>query len=397
MQGAKSRRLSCDRLVRVGMHGRTGLVDHIDSRKLSCGARAMIRREANRFLVVRLGAIGDVLRVLPAVSRLRAARPDADIGWLIESWAYPVVAGNPLIDRFHVVDRAALRSGGRTAIDEIRKTVAEVRGLEYQVSLDFHGRLKSGLLGRLIGCPTRIGFARGDSTEWNHLFTNVHVRLADRWENRVLRFLHLLGALDIDTAYVPGDHGLYLDPQTRRQAGDWYADNARPEVVCYPGTSTVRINERWPEQKWIELLRALGELGVRCTVLWGPAEADLAARITEEAGANCLLAPKTTLTEMMALIACFDVFVGSDTAAMHMAWLQSVPTVTFVGPKPPRTVAPLAPVPSRVLRADEFWVEGRRASRQPKELVTAVPVEAAVKAVRELLAGRCEERSDRLL
>jgi ADP-heptose:LPS heptosyltransferase len=349
--------------------------------------------DAKRILIVRLGAIGDVLRVLPAVTRLRSARPDLELGWLVESLAYPAIVGHPAIDRFHVIDRASLRGRPGAAFSEVRRVVSEVRGFGYDVSLDFHGRLKSGVRGRMIACPVRVGFARGDSTEWNHLFTNVHVRLADRWENRVLRFLHLLAALDIDTHYDPSAVGLYLDPETRRAAAACYASIGEPGVVCYPGSSAARVRERWPEDKWVELLERLGTRGVRTTVLWGPAEKELAGRIADAAGKECALAPATSLSEMMALIACFRVFVGSDTAAMHMAWLQGVPTVTFVGPKPPRTVAPLMPIPSRVLRAQEYYVEGLKPSRQADEVVTAVPVSEAMEGVIELLAASSRETS----
>jgi ADP-heptose:LPS heptosyltransferase len=135
---------------------------------------------------------------------------------------------------------------------------------------------------------------------------------------------------------------------------------------------------------------------VSSVVLWGPAERDLAARIVEAVGERCTLAPPTTLPEMMGLISCFAAFVGNDTGAMHMAWLQGVPTAAFVGPKPPRTVAPLAPVPSQVLRADEHYVEGVRASRQLADIVTAVPVGEAFEAVVALLRAAAKREGGRV-
>ena len=338
------------------------------------------------FLVLRLGAIGDVLRVLPAVRRLRSSYPEATIGWAVEQWAYPMIAGNPMIDRFHILDRRALDAGGRRAVREIRRLVCEIRSCEYDVLLDFHGRAKSGLIGWLTRIPVRIGYARGDASEMNHLFTNVHVRLQDPWENRVLRFLDLLSPLGIDTRYDPSELGLYVDPEIRRSAYSWYEAHERPEVAVYPGTSAKRARERWPAEKWVALLRRMANREVRSVVFWGPEEEDLARRIVAQVGASCILAPPTTLPEMMAMIACFRAFVGCDTAAAHMAWMQGVPTGVFIGAKPPRTIAPLEPVPSYVLRADEYYREGVRLGRQPAELVTAVPVGEAFEAVGRLLA-----------
>jgi lipopolysaccharide heptosyltransferase I len=343
--------------------------------------------QGRRFLVVRLGAIGDVLRVLPAVRRLRRSMTDIHIGWAVDSRSYPIVAGNPNVNRFHVVDRRAMNAGTIPALRETRRVLRQIRAEKYDVVLDFHGRLKSGLVSRLSRVRQRIGFARAAASEGNHLFNNVHVQLGDNWENRVLRFLHLLGPLGIDTSYAPGDHGLYVDPEVRRAAVAWYDSVGRPAVAAYPGTSLHRARERWPERKWADLLRRLGRERISSVVFWGPDEEDLAAAITDAAGRNCQLAPATTLPELMAMIGCFKTYVGSDTAAMHMAWLQGVPTAAFIGPKPPRTASPLAPVPSYVLRAEEYFEPGLRPSRQPDELITAVPVGEALEAIEQLLAA----------
>lgn len=346
---------------------------------------AYLNRGRERVLVVRLGAIGDVLRVLPAVRRLRTARPDVHIGWVVEDWVYPVVAGNPNVDRFHILERRALAAGPRRALREMRRLVGELRAERYDVALDFHSRLKSGIVTRLCGAPVRIGYDKASATEANHRFTNVHVTLEDPGENRVLRFLHLLAPLGISTAWDPAETGLYIDPVVRKVAQDWHDSVGRPALAVYPGSSSKRARERWPEQKWIELLSRAGSSGVRSAVFWGPAEQEMAARIVAATGSRTVLAPATTLPEMIAMIGCFDAFIGSDTAAMHMAWLQGVPTAVFVGPKPPRTVAPLSPAISRVLRANEFYVEGVRPRLQRDDIVSAVPVGEAMEAVRYVL------------
>jgi ADP-heptose:LPS heptosyltransferase len=343
------------------------------------------KKDGERVLVVRLGAIGDVLRTLPAVRRLRVARPDVHIGWAVEDWVYPVVAGNPSVDRFHVLQRRELSAGPGRALREARRLLGEIRAEGYDVALDFHGRLKSGIVTRLSGAPVRIGYDKAAATEANHRFTNLHVKLEDVGENRVLRFLHLLAPLGISTAWDPGDTGLYVDPAVRSVARAWHESVGRPALAVFPGSSPKRARERWPEEKWIDLLARAGQSGVRSAVFWGPAEQEVAARIVAAAGSRTVLAPATTLPEMIAMIGCFDAFIGSDTAAMHMAWLQGVPTAVFVGPKPPRTVAPLSPMISRVLRAEEFYVEGLRPRKQSDGIVTAVPVGEAMEAVRYVL------------
>lgn len=351
--------------------------------------------EGSRFLVLRFGAIGDCLRVLPAVRRLRRDRPDAYIGWAVEDWVYPALVGNPNVDRFHVLDRRKLGKGPRSAWHELRRFLTDVRGSGYDVLLDFHGRLKSGLVSRVSGARQRVGYGRGDTSEGNHLFNNVHVALEDPWENRVLRFLHLLEPLGVDTRYDPQDLGVYTSPEIYTAAQDWYRGLGSPELAVYPGTSKQRAHERWPSRKWVDLLRRVGRENVHSVVFWGPAEHVLAETVAGAAGSTCSLAPPTTLPEMMAMIGCFRAFVGSDTSAMHMAWMQGVPTGVFAGPKPPRTIAPMAPVPSYVLRADEYVDDRLRPSQQPEEVITAVPVGEALEAVEQLLAAGTIGRAGR--
>jgi len=359
-------------------------------------AAELPRIEGKRFLVMRLGAIGDCLRVLPAVRRLRREIPDAHIGWAVENWVYPVLAGNPNVDRFHVLNRTRLGAGPRKFLGEARRFLADVSEGEYDVLLDFHGRLKSGVISRLSGIEHRIGYGQGGSSEANHLFNNVHVEIADPWENRVLKFLHLLEPLGIDSSYDPAERGIFVHPDVRNAALIWHRGHGEPELAVYPGTSRRRMRDRWPAKKWVELLKRVGREGVSSVVFWGPAEQGLAEAIAVGAGSYCTLAPPTTLPELMAMIGCFRAFVGSETGAMHMAWMQGVPTGVFVGGRPPRNSTPLDPVPSYVLRADEYYEEGVRHAKQPEEIITAVPVGEAFEAVEQLLAAASDDRAERV-
>lgn len=338
-----------------------------------------------RILVVRLGAIGDCLRVCPALRRLRRSRPEATLGWAVEDRVYPLLAGHPDVDSFHVLRRSALNAGGHRAIAEILRFSRELRSASYDLVLDFHGRFKSGLVSWLSGAPLRVGYAKGDSTELNHWFMNQHVTLIDRWENRVLRFLHLLAPLGLNTAPDPGDMGIHVDASALEVATAVYEEAGRPAVALYPGCSAVRSRERWPAEKWVQLIAALEAEGISSMILWGPDEREFTWELAEACGASQRLAPATSLQEMLALTSLFRAYLGADTAAQHMCWLQGVPSAVFTGPKPPRTVAPLPHVRSRVLRVERYYREGESTRRQPLEVTTEVTVAEALEAARYLL------------
>ncbi len=345
-----------------------------------------------RILLVRLGAIGDALRVLPALRRLRVDLPQAEIGWAVENWVHPILTGNPNVDRFHVLDRKAL-AGGWSAIAETGRFVAELRAVGYDVAVDLQGRFKSGVVSLASGAPRRLGYAHGDGSEGSFVFANERVTLPDTRENRVQRFLHLMQPLGVRPEPVPGDLGVHLEPERIEQAGNWYDSAGAPEVAAYPGSSLHRARyQRWQPERWAELLARLRSQGLRSTVFWGPNEEDYVDQIMARVE-GVARAPKTTLPEMMAMLGRYRVFVGSNTAAMHMAWLQGVPVAFFPGPARPRTDAPFGGVPYRALWAGEHFSETASKGSQ-SACVLEVGVDEAERAVLSLLGEGLRDRGE---
>ncbi len=343
-------------------------------------AAVIDKTSVKRVLVVRLGAIGDCLRVLPALARLRAQLPQAEIGWLVEQWAAPVLEGHPAIARLHLLDRRRLGGGPVAALAEFRRMRTQLREARYDVAIDFHARLKSGIFTLVSAAPLRIGFDRRAGSECNHLFTTTHVTLDDPWESRVTRNLRLLAPLDLSTNYDATARGLWLDPAAVAAAAVWHTGAGLPPIAVFPGSSLHRRADRWPVSRWQQTLAALGEAGHASVVLWGPSEMEVAAEIAAGAGAHCTLAPPTTLRGMMALLGRFRVYLGSNTAALHMAWMQDVSCVVLIGGRPSRTDAPPAPALSVMLRAGEepraklHGAAARKAMEdiEPRDVVRAV-------------------------
>ena len=125
-----------------------------------------------RALIVRLGAMGDVLHALPAVAMLRRALPEARIGWVIERrWrellCAPEVelagsrgAGRPLVDEVHLADTRGWRKNLLSAGTR-REFLAAVRGMraqEYDAALDLQGAIKSAVMAKLSGAKMTLGF-----------------------------------------------------------------------------------------------------------------------------------------------------------------------------------------------------------------------------------------------
>jgi len=113
--------------------------------------------QPSRILVVRLGAMGDVIHALPAVTTLKRNFPAALITWVIDpKWA-PLLDDNPHISEVAVFNRRNWSS--------IRSTWSLLRRHRFDTAIDLQGLMKSGLLTAVSGAATRIGFHRSQARE----------------------------------------------------------------------------------------------------------------------------------------------------------------------------------------------------------------------------------------
>src|SRR5262245_6001700 len=109
-----------------------------------------------RILIIRLGAIGDVVQILPALAMLRSALPGAHLAWAVErGGAAKILRGNPYLDELIELD---LRGWRKTltkteTIAAIRQSIAQLRSARFDLSLDFQGLLKSAMVAWLPGIP----------------------------------------------------------------------------------------------------------------------------------------------------------------------------------------------------------------------------------------------------
>jgi heptosyltransferase-1 len=110
-----------------------------------------------KFLIVRLGSMGDIIHALPAAGALRKTFPAARLDWVVEFRWRPLLEQVPLVNSILSFDRGSWR--------DVRRAVAELRRARYTCAIDFQGLYKSALLTRLSGAHQRVGFARSHARE----------------------------------------------------------------------------------------------------------------------------------------------------------------------------------------------------------------------------------------
>jgi len=293
----------------------------------------------NKILIVRLSAIGDVINTIPALAALRQNFPGSFIGWVVEDRAEDLLAGLPILDKVFVWHR---HSNGK--ITKSFGLIQELRQHKFDVAIDFQGNLKSGLITSLSGAQTRVGMK--PAKEGNALFTNYKVALPDKKINRVERNLYILKQLGINT------DGLDWQkiPVLSSPADESYIDKLlaknnpsnKPVIILHPGTSEFGLFKRWAPGKYAQLADRLAkELKALCIISWAGKEKSLAESIARQMSHKPLIFPEQiSLTKLAALIKRSLLFIGSDSAPLHLANLLGINVVGLYGPKDPATYAP---------------------------------------------------------
>jgi lipopolysaccharide heptosyltransferase I len=302
-------------------------------------------RPHDRILVVRLGAVGDVIRALPAVHRLRLACPRAHFAWIVEDLSAPLLEGHPDLNEVLVLSRRELRQAGQRP----HRLVAVAAALQarlargrYDVTIDLQSTLKSGIVALLAGTKRRVGFAPTHAREWSFFFTNEWARPSSPHLNRVDRNLEM--AVLLGAPAGPVTAGL-VEAQDDAAEAARILESLRPlrgaTVLLCPGASRRQAYKRWPAGAWARLGALLAGAGHSPIVVWGPGEEDLAAGIERDSGGRIRRAPPTSLPVLAALLRRAALFVGADTGPMHLAWAVGCRVVALFGPTDPRLNAPI--------------------------------------------------------
>ncbi|MFP6638995.1 MAG: glycosyltransferase family 9 protein [Myxococcota bacterium] len=302
----------------------------------------------NRILVIRLGALGDVLRTLPAVWALRELHPAAQISWLVEPRSAGAVALCPAVDEVLLFPRddlsGLLRTGRLGGLARLLKDLLlQLRRPGFDWVLDFHGLLKSGVLSWLTGAPLRVGYAPPQAREFSWLFNTRRVELPRPYCSRFERNQALVA--DLGAGEPPAGSPLGVPASAEQRMRRALAEESGA-LLLHPGTSEPAAHKRWPAERFAELAqRAAATLGRPCLVLAGPgaADAELQGRVVEASQGGACRAPETkSLADLAALLDSGSAFVGADSGPLHMASLLGTPVVQLLGPTDPIHNAPYA-------------------------------------------------------
>jgi ADP-heptose:LPS heptosyltransferase len=244
------------------------------------------------------------------------------VGWAVEPPSAPLLVGHPWLDQVLVFDRPR---GARAFLSFLRR----VRREHYEVALDLGRGAKSGLVALASGARERIGFGRADGREGGWLAATRRLPPQGIERPKLEQFLAFGDALDLPTA--PVEFGLAPTPAEMRDADALVAGLDAPLVAACVGSSCP--SRRWFPDQTAAVLRVLRLCYGGSAVLLGAApDAAFARAILERSESEVRdLVGRTTLRQLLALLARARVAFGPDSGALHLAAAVGTPTVSLWG------------------------------------------------------------------
>ncbi len=348
-----------------------------------------------RILVVRLGAMGDILHALPAVTALRTAldraHPGSQIGWAIEPQWSPLLCAEsaadnmergpqkPLVDQLHRVPAKAWARQplSLSTLREIRQLRRELRSQHYDICIDLQGAIRSAWIGRMAKAPRMIGEAdpREPLARWMFqeriTTTRVHVvEQANEVVNGVFR-----DALPYQSPALP------VDPVAEEWCARWLAERGIDRfVLINPGAGWGA--KCWPVERYVAVAAESPALGFATVVNIGPGESKLAEAFSSNPNARAFCMTGS-IGQLIACTRRASLFLGGDTGPLHLAAALNIPVVGIYGPTNPARNGPYGTHAIVLRHPDSKRDHTRR--REPEVGLLTITVNDVLEAVQQLL------------
>ncbi|MFC3095414.1 lipopolysaccharide heptosyltransferase family protein [Alteromonas sediminis] len=280
--------------------------------------------------LLRLSAIGDVCHAVSMVTRIRQTRPDIKIVWVIGKIEYSLVKDMPGVE-FVIFDK----KGGKAAIKKVKDALSPI---SFDALCVMQVALRANWLSRQIKASVRLGFDKAHSKEGHSLFINK--RIAPLHQPHVLEGFHAFA----DALGIPrqeklqwdlpiSDDDSALSVSLKQTHGEFV-------VVC-PAAS--KLERSWLPERYAQVMMHCEKKGMTPLLCGGPGPLDksLAQQIVQHCHSKPVdLVGKTSLKQMLAILAQARLVISPDTGPAHMATMVNTPVIGLYAHSNPRRTGP---------------------------------------------------------
>lgn len=347
-----------------------------------------------RALVIKLRHHGDVLLSSPVFSVLKANAPQIEIDALVYSDTAEMLTGNPSIDTVQVIDRGWKKLGPLAHLKAEWTLLQTLRSRRYDLIVHLTDHPRGASIARL--CGARWAVARqvgGRGAWWEKAFTHFFASPRNARRHTVELNLDALRRIGVYPAPDQRRLSLVAGDDADARVGALLQDQGLaggPFIHIHPAS---RWHFKcWPAESMATLIDRLQTDGYRVVLSAAPDPAEMrmiAAIQSQLAHPVPSLAGQLSLKELAALTSRARLFIGVDSAPMHIAAAMGTPSIALFGPSGDTEWGPWG-VAHRLVSSDVHpcrpcGIDGCGGSKV-SDCLASLPVDRVYDAVHELLA-----------
>jgi heptosyltransferase I len=326
----------------------------------------LVEIAARRICVVRLSALGDVIRALAMVNGLRRGYPDAEITWIVNPVPYEAVREQPAVDRFVILERQGAAS--------FRALARRLKGERFDLALVPQVSFRAGIVTALLDARVKLGFDFRRSRELHWFFCNAHLppRPSGHAQEHYLEFLDALGI-----PREPVEWNLRFTDEELAWRREFFCRLGRPAVAFV--AASAHPEKDWTVEGHARAMEHVDRaLGMQPLLVGGPSprERQVADAIVAACRSRVEVALERPVRRTLLQLSGSALVVAPDTGPLHAAVAMGVPTIGLYGLSNPRRVGPYRAYADLVI--DHFTDPGEAHARRvtrPGRMATITPDE----------------------
>jgi heptosyltransferase-1 len=300
-----------------------------------------------KVLIVRVGALGDVLHAVPAAAALRNVRPDWAIDWVVDPrWAALLVNSEgrgEIVNRVHLAETkmwSAAPFSWKT-LRSIAKLRRELREERYDVVVDMQGTMRSAVIGRFARAREFVGYENPREVAAAHLYRSTRSRVGKHVVEQGAALLGAACGVALQPAAVTLPHEGWAD--------DWAGKLVGDRKVCLLAASAGWGAKQWPAERYGAMARELRAMGF-VPLVNAPRKDDVVAASVVVSSGGAAETVVCNVAGLIALMRRMSLLVGGDSGPTHLAAALGIPLVALYGPTDPARNGPWGAGPMRVMR-----------------------------------------------
>lgn len=318
-------------------------------------------RDFKTILLIKLSAVGDIVHTLPVLHQLRRRYPDARIDWLVTPANAELIRGHPAISNIVEFRRTGISAlWHRSALAAYGRLAATLRHAGYDLVIDLHGQLRSGLATLATGAPVRIGFDRPRAAVWDatprkfsaearkHAWQGAREMSWLAYTHRIPvptldvhavdRYLRLGDLLGFD--HAAPDFSFPLAPAVRERVMALLRGHRVSARFIAIAPGTLWETKHWGSARFAAVARHFLDSGYSVVLTGAPGERAVCAEVAALAPGVADLSGATSLCELVAVIDQAALVIANDSGPMHLAVARDRPVLAIFGPTDPVWIGP---------------------------------------------------------